>query len=46
MEKKKLGGLFAEAGNAAKGVLSKAKEKTIHVIDQNDDGKCGKSKSR
>ena len=39
MEKKKLGGLFAEAGNAAKGVLSKAKEKTIHVIDQNDDGK-------
>ena len=30
---------MAGAGNAAKGTFDKVKEKTIHVVDQNDDGK-------
>lgn len=36
---KKIGGLLADAGNAAKDVLDKAKDKTILAVDQNDDGK-------
>lgn len=39
MEKNKIGSLLAGAGNAAKGTFNKVKEKTIHVVDQNDDGK-------
>lgn len=35
----KIGSLFADAGNAAKNVFDKAKEKTILVVDQNDNGK-------
>lgn len=38
MEKKKIGSIFADAGNAAKEAFDKAKEKTIHIVDQNDDG--------
>ena len=30
---------MAGAGNAAKGTFDKVKEKTIHIVDQNDDGK-------
>ena len=37
MEKNKIGSLLAGAGNAAKGTFDKVKEKTIHVVDQNDD---------
>lgn len=36
---KKIGGLLADAGNAAKDVLDKAKDKTILAVDQNEDGK-------
>ncbi len=39
MEKNKIGSFLAGAGNAAKGTFDKVKEKTIHVVDQNDDGK-------
>lgn len=39
MEKKKIGNLLAVAGNVAKDVFDKAKERTIHAVDQNDDGK-------
>ena len=36
---KKIGNLFAEAGNAAKGLIDKSKEKVISIVDQDDDGK-------
>lgn len=39
MEIKKIGNFFADAGSVAKGAIDKAKEKTIHAVDQNDDGK-------
>lgn len=39
MEKKKIGSLLTDAGNAAKDAIDKAKEKTILIADQNDDGK-------
>lgn len=39
MEIKRIGSMFADAGNAAKSAIDKAKEKTILVVDQNDDGK-------
>ena len=39
MEKNKIGSFLAGAGNAAKGTFDKVKEKTIHIVDQNDDGK-------
>lgn len=39
MEKNQIGSMLVNAGNAAKGALDKAKEKTVQVIDQNDDGK-------
>lgn len=39
MEKKKIGNILADAENTAKDALGKAKEKTIQIVDQNDDGK-------
>ena len=36
---KKIGNLFTEAGNVAKGLIDKSKEKVISIVDQDDDGK-------
>lgn len=36
---KKIGNLFAEAGNTAKGLIDKSKEKVISIADRDDDGK-------
>lgn len=39
MERKKIGNLFADAGNAAKGAIDKTKERIVRAADKNDDGK-------